>query len=128
MCKRGKERLLNQNYIVADRRELIWGVVGTALALLIFFYFAALGWPGEPSGCALKTPDTCFCERFLRAGELIKQPANTWGNLGFITVGLLILRQVGTDRARAVLPHNPMTSATGYATIYGVLVVFLGPA
>lgn len=127
-CIQGKERLPKQDYMPADRRELIWGVVGTALALLVFFCFAALGWPGQPSGCALKTPDTCFCERFLRAGELSKQPANTWGNLGFITVGLFILRQVGTDRARAVVPRNPMTSATSYATVYGVLVVFLGPA
>lgn len=35
-------------------------------------------------------PDDCFCEA-LRYGEWIRQPANTWSNLGFIAVAILIV-------------------------------------
>ena len=35
-------------------------------------------------------PEDCFCEA-LRYGEWIRQPANTWSNLGFIGVAILIV-------------------------------------
>jgi len=48
-------------------------------------------------------PDDCFCEA-LRYGEWIRQPSNTWSNLGFIVVAILILvllsRNKGDTRNR----------------------------
>lgn len=120
--------MLQQRSLWNNRPEFWWGLAGTALALIIFFIVAALGWPGAASGCTLHNPDTCFCERFTRAGALIKQPANTWGNLGFITIGLITLWRVGVDRVTALIRANPMTSASIFAIAYGALVIFLGPS
>lgn len=42
-------------------------------------------------------PDDCFCEA-LRYGEWIRQPSNTWSNLGFIAVAFLIIILVARYR------------------------------
>lgn len=51
-------------------------------------------------------PDDCFCEA-LRYGEWIRQPANTWSNLGFIAVAILIVilvsRSNGNARNRLII-------------------------
>ena len=62
-----------------------------------------------------------FCEA-ARAGW-IRQPANTWSNLGFVVAGLSIAWYAG-ERARlgVTLGAHP-----GLATAYAVLVVLLGP-
>jgi len=64
-----------------------------------------------------------FCEAF-RPG-LIKQPANTWSNLGFIIAGLTIawLLMRGTFSQN----HNSITQNPVYGTFYASIVVFLGP-
>lgn len=40
-----------------------------------------------PANCM---PDECFCEA-IRYGEWIRQPANTWSNIGFLIVTVLII-------------------------------------
>jgi hypothetical protein len=62
-----------------------------------------------------------FCET---AGTgWVKQPANTWSNLGFVVAGLLVAWRAGRpDRIGQVLPRNP-----GVATAYACVVVLLGP-
>ena len=62
-----------------------------------------------------------FCEA-ARPGW-IRQPANTWSNLGFVVAGLAIAWYAG-ERARlgVTLGAHP-----GLATAYAVLVVLLGP-
>ena len=62
-----------------------------------------------------------FCEA-ARPGW-IRQPANTWSNLGFVIAGLAIAWYAG-ERARlgVTLGAHP-----GLATAYAVLVVLLGP-
>jgi hypothetical protein len=85
--------------------------VGVALALvaataagLVVLIALAPSWDGfQPASCL----PHCFCEA-VRAGA-IKQPANTWSNLGFVFVGGLV---VGAGRDRA----------------FGWAIVFLGPA
>jgi len=45
-------------------------------------------------------PDDCFCEA-LRYGEWIRQPSNTWSNLGFIAVAFLIIVLIARCRGDA---------------------------
>lgn len=56
-------------------------------------------------------PDECFCEA-LRYGEWIRQPANTWSNLGFIAVAILIFILLGrnNDKTRNRLTIYPSMS------------------
>jgi hypothetical protein len=106
---------------------LLIGLIELVVLMAVFFTLGAMGWPGEPDSCTRRQPNGanngCYCERF-HAG-MIKQPINTWSNIGFVVVGLLILTSVGG--ASAPTPSNPMTAATAYSILYGVLVVFLGP-
>ncbi len=63
-----------------------------------------------------------FCER-ARAG-LVKQPANTFSNLGFVLAGLAVAWRAG----RGDLLGDVMARHRGLATAYACLVVLLGPA
>jgi hypothetical protein len=110
----------------ASRREFWWGLGGFALFLIVFFVLAAAGWPGAPDSCLSDVPNTCWCEA-IHTGELVKQPTNTWSNLGFVAAGLLILWQVGRDRDNPPARSNPMTRSTAYAIALGAIVMFLGP-
>ncbi|MET0766602.1 MAG: ceramidase domain-containing protein [Aeromicrobium sp.] len=88
-------------------------VVSTGLLVLA----AGAGWLGPDVGRGDN-----FCEA-ARAGW-VKQPANSFSNLGFVVAGLLIGWHAGRpDRLGAVLPRNP-----GLATAYACVVVLLGPA
>ena len=64
-----------------------------------------------------------FCEA-MRSG-LIKQPANTWSNFGFIAAGLLIGWQLARGKYSGNI--NPLTKGVFYASFYASLVVYLGP-
>lgn len=64
-----------------------------------------------------------FCEA-ARDG-LIKQPANTWSNIGFITAGLLMAFQLSNGNFSA--NKNPFTQSSFTAIFFSCLVVFLGP-
>ena len=79
------------------------------------------GW--RPATCM---PDHCFCERVH--GDLIRQPVNTWSNLGFVLTGLLILAVAGQDVPRAVVgaPSNLMRTRLVYPAVYAVAAVLIG--
>jgi hypothetical protein len=109
-----------------NHKEFWWGLGGFGLFLVVFFVLAALGWPGAPDSCLADVPNTCWCEA-IQTGALVKQPTNTWSNLGFVVSGLLILWQVGGDRTAPPPRANPMTRATAYAIALGAIVIFLGP-
>lgn len=83
------------------------------------------GWPGNPDECLVG--DQCFCER--DRGGLIRQPANTLSNLGFVFAGLAIAAHLGRARRRRTPPlrRNPMTETRLYPGIYACLVALLGP-
>jgi hypothetical protein len=78
------------------------------------------GWPGETGVSAVP-----FCETF-RPG-LVKQPANTFSNLGFVAVALLVGWQARKDFANAGAPRNRMTTAAFYPAFYAGVSAFLGP-
>jgi len=104
----------------------LWVVVGgVALALMVLVGFAAAGWPGQANGCIAN--QRCFCEAI---GEgWVRQPANTWSNLGFIAVGLGIAAAPGRRRRAGRLPRadNPMAGDGFFPALYGLVVALLGP-
>jgi hypothetical protein len=68
--------------------------------------------------------DTCYCEQVL-PGKMIKQRSNTWSNLGFVLVGLIMLASLPAVVAGS--GRDPMEERTFYAVLYGCVVIFLGP-
>lgn len=112
-----------------------WGlIVGLSLVvvlLALFTAFALADWPGGPDPCLVEQPDgtqldTCYCEK-IRDGK-VKQPANTWSDLGFMISGLIILTIVGNDNGRSRTgPANPMTTGHWLAAVYGIVIILMGP-
>ena len=102
--------------------------ISLVLPMILFVALWAADWPGAADRCLDNSRraaprDTCYCEKLNRSG--IKQPANTWSNVGPILVGLTVLIYVaGFSTLRS---DNPMTSDLMYQNLYGGLVVFLGP-
>ena len=64
-----------------------------------------------------------FCER-MRPG-LIKQPANTWSNLGFVIAGLSMAWSMAMGRFQQ--NRNALTQSSVIATTFSCLAVLLGP-
>src|SRR4051812_18599019 len=90
-----------------------------AIAMITLFFLALFnGWFGASISVGAE-----FCEA-SRPG-LIKQPANTWSNIGFITSGLIIAWQVSLGRFKN---NNVFTRSNFTAIFFSSLAVFLGPA
>ena len=107
----------------------VLGLVEFAIAMVIFFVLGSMSWiaSSEDDDCITERSPTgdnsCFCESFHPG--MIKQPINTWSNLGFVLAGLLILSRLGSgDPATA---PNPLMVVTLYSVLYGGIVIFLGP-
>lgn len=101
----------------------LWlGILETGVALVLVFILGSGGWPGEDDDCIAR--QDCHCER-LRSG-IIKQPSNTWSNLAFVLVGLVILGARIWDRTKAVDVQNPMATVPIYSITFGILLVTVG--
>lgn len=103
--------------------------VTLAVACVSIGALAAIGWDGwhgTPDMCVVG--DQCFCER--DRGGLIRTPANTLSNFGFIAAGLGIALFLGRERknGRHPRPGNPMTETVFYPAFYACIAAFLGPA
>ncbi len=98
--------------------------LGTAVALgaalfgaMTWLQLSSVDWHGwAPATCM---PDHCFCEH-VRDGA-VRQPANTWSNLGFVLVGLAILAAPLRRGGGSNLAARPTLNL-----LYGITVVFLG--
>ena len=113
---------------LGNYREFVIGLSWVALFLLLFLIVGATGWMGwGPDSCV--KDNSCFCEAFHKG--FIKQPSNTWSNVGFILVGLSILWWIGWQRATGTRygPPNRMTTTDDvfYPTVYGNVAAFMGP-
>ena len=86
-------------------------VAAGSIALLVVAI--AQGWLGPDVGRGAN-----FCEA-ARDG-LVRQPANTFSNAGFVVAGLLVARRAGR------LPDGAVVSPT-VATFFACVVVLLGP-
>lgn len=85
-----------------------------------FFAGGALGWPGEFVGAG-----ALFCEAF-RDGW-IKQPVNTWSNLGFVAAGLWMVSYASIGRRKTWFADNPFATSRSLPLVYALLVIFIGP-
>ncbi len=103
--------------------EITAAVAVAVASLAAWLGFALAGWPGELNACV--AAGTCFCEGF-RAG-LVRQPANTWSNLGFVAMGLAVATHSVRRRREPPRRSNPMTTRVGPPALYAAVVVFLGP-
>lgn len=106
-----------------NKRWLIPGTLVAANAALCVFlaYSASKGWfNGAPDRCI--QAQTCFCEEF-RPGP-VKQPANTFSNLGFMLIGfacaLHAMRNGKADGGR-------LQSTTFHPALFCTVLALLGP-
>jgi Ceramidase len=99
-----------------DLRPLVVAAATATVSLALVLAAARWGWLGADVG---RGDD--FCEA-SRTGW-IRQPANTWSNLGFVVAGLAIAWYAGVPAHLGVT----MGALPGLATAYAVLVVLLGP-
>ena len=98
-------------------RPLAFAALTAVLSIGLLVFAIGTGWLGPDVGRGAN-----FCEA-ARDGW-VKQPANSYSNLGFVVAGLLVAWRAGrVDQLGDVLPrHAPL------ATVYACVVVFLGPA
>ena len=97
-----------------DHRPLVVASLVAVVSVGLLVIAVALGWLGPDVGRG-----DGFCEA-ARPG-CVKQPANTWSNLGFVIAGLAVAWH-------ARLPSGALGGRTSLATAYAVLAVVLGPA
>ncbi|MEE2790467.1 MAG: hypothetical protein VX453_02420 [Acidobacteriota bacterium] len=90
------------------------------VSLSVFSVLAIVDWPGTFAAAGRG-----FCEAF-REGS-IKQPANTWSNLGFVAAGLWVARRASINRKSAFRSSNLIGRSEFLSILYATLVVFLGP-
>lgn len=86
--------------------------LGLCLAALMFEWF------GDYSGAG-----SGFCE--AKHEGWIKQPANSWSNLGFMAAGLRMAWLISRDRFASC--RNPLTESAFTGLFFSVLTVLLGP-
>jgi hypothetical protein len=100
-----------------DLRPLAYAAATAVVSTGLLVLAVGQGWLGDDVGRGAN-----FCEA-ARDGW-VRQPANTWSNLGFVVAGLLVAWRAGRrDLLGDVLPRH-----AGIAPAYGCVVVLLGPA
>ncbi len=94
-------------------------VIALIISLVLFFIVLKNGWFGQPGFRGLD-----YCEHSRNA--LIKQPANTYSNVGFMIAGLIIAWQLMKERFND--NSNRLTNTLFYPTFFSTLCVLLPPA
>jgi hypothetical protein len=91
------------------------------LVALVLIPLSSLPAPWSMWRTATCMPDACFCEA-LGTG-FVRQPIDTWSNLAFVLVGLLILEDVlrlSSNRS------NLLAQRRTYGVVYAVAVILIG--
>ena len=96
----------------------IFAVVAVASLALNGIDYTWSSW--QPATCM---PGNCFCE--LQRDGLIRQPINTYSNLAFVLVGLLILA-IGREDGRRGEPRNAMQSQRAFWMVFGLAAIAIG--
>lgn len=96
----------------------IFPLLTAILTMSLLFLAIAFEWFGPPTGTG-----SVFCE--ADRDGWIKQPVNTWSNLGFIFCGLYIGWMLSKGKYNE--NKNSLTQKNFYAAFFSSLVVYLGP-
>lgn len=96
----------------------IFALIVLAALALDFIDYSWSGW--LPATCM---PDHCFCE--AQRDGLIRQPINTYSNLAFVLVGLLIVAGAQDDWRRGER-RNRMQAQRALPFIFGGAVILIG--
>lgn len=111
----------------AGNSEVLVGLGWFALLMVALGILLALDWlPATQDDSCLAAND-CHCEALLSGARKIKQPVNTWSDLGFVAAGLLVFFMIGADRLSGISAANPLRESGFYSIVYGLLVIYLGP-
>lgn len=86
--------------------------------MILFFAAVRGGWFGEWNHTGSR-----FCE--ASQPGLIKQPVNTWSNLGFVAAGLFMSWRLW--KGRYAQNANALTRSSFYAIFYSSIVIVMGP-
>lgn len=105
--------------MTTNRKNIFAITLLVAIVSLVLFAVAVVkNWFGPAEGVG-----DVFCEA-SRTGY-IKQPANTFSNIGFIVAGLVIAWQLSVGRFAQ--NKNTFTESAFYGVFFSCLVVLLGP-
>ncbi len=96
----------------------IFAVIALGSVALNWVNYSWANW--LPASCM---PNHCFCEAL--GDGFIRQPVNTYSNLAFVLVGLLMLA-IGRDDWRRGAKNNLMQSERSYPIIFGVAAIVIG--
>lgn len=93
---------------------------------VLYIAVGSFGW-GEPAARESAIGEVGrWCER-VHAG-LIREPANTLSNLGFVCSGLAIFWTLARDKASThSAEHGPLVGLNPLSILFGATVVWLGP-
>jgi hypothetical protein len=91
-------------------------LITSALILLSGLPAPWVAW--RPATCM---PDACFCEAI--GDGFIRQPIDTWSNLAFVLLGLLILEDVWRPSSAR---SNLLAQRRVYGIVYAVAVMLIG--
>ncbi len=89
--------------------------ITTLLSALGLFVALKTGWLGTPGMVAMN-----YCE--LSHDSLIKQPANTWSNLGFLIVGWMIAFQTSVQQSTN---SNLITNSPFYSILLSSIAILI---
>ncbi len=97
---------------------VLFAILAFASLALNWVDYSWVGW--LPASCM---PDDCFCE--AHHDGLIRQPINTYSNLAFVLVGLLMLTVARDDWSKGTR-HNLMSLHRAYPVIFGLAAIVIG--
>ncbi|MBI5030620.1 MAG: ceramidase domain-containing protein [Chloroflexi bacterium] len=97
---------------------IIFAVIVLAAIPLLWVNYSWANW--QPASCM---PNRCFCEA-LRDG-FIRQPVDTFSNLPYVLVGLLMIAIARDDWQRGAR-NNLMQSHRAYPILFGVAAIVIG--
>ena len=108
--------------------------LGGFVTALTLGAFAMLGvaqgnWKAWAPATCLSSSKGCFCEKD-RSNTLLRQPANTFSNIAFTIVGVLVLIECGLQQMAAAkrkqLPSPDEMLGVAYTCTYASSQIFLG--
>lgn len=109
-------------------RVFSWPVFGTLIFSAILFVFYKLNQYDFPWSSWQQAVGNArnFCE--MNREQLIVQPSNTWSNLGYIIVGLILIGIAKSDHKYEHRPHmnNLLSKFPGFTYLIGFSTLYMG--